>query len=636
MNDDSVQKISVAQEEEDSGRKRTLTGFWAHLVTVLAAGTTLFHIAALTIFPVDPWCFLATSVGLFCILTFILFPMLPSGKNHVQIIDIVLSLIAVAMLVYLYTNSEDMYYRVGFAPTLGDCLFGLGAVVLVLEMCRRLMGMFLPGICLVFLAYVFFGADLPGIWGHRGYSVARVLSTLSSLDGIYGSAMAAAATYIILFVTFGAFLQKLGVGDLFINLSMAAAGSSRGGPAKMAVFASALLGMISGSSTGNVVTTGAFTIPLMKHVGFRPSIAGSVEAAASTGGQLMPPVMGAAAFVLAEATMTPYPQVCMAALLPAVLYFASIFFMVHLEAINEGLEGLPKSELPNFWSVLKSDWILLTPVAILIYAIVGSGLSVLLAAVLSIISAIIVSAIHRRSFMPPKDFLNALKEGTLGALQPSAACATAGIIIGIFTMTGLGQRLVVLILSYGGSSLLLCLLLIMVITLVLGTGLPTVPAYILTAAVGAPVLAQMGVPVLAAHMFVMYYATISTVTPPVAMAAYAAAGIAKANPTETGWAAFKMSFAAFIIPFMFVYDPHLMMQGTWYEQLGAVIIALLTAYTLALFIKGKCLLPVRAALAAAIVMLIYPSWILGGVAFVVLAICLFIEKKFHARKTQAS
>ena len=626
----------IEELEEDSEKKRELKGFWAKMVAVLATGTTLFHILALTVFPLDPWIFLSCSTGMFSILTFLLFPMFPGGKKQVQAIDVLFCLTMVGIMGYIFLNYEEMYYRVGFEPTSGDVVCGVLLTVLVLEMVRRLMGWVLPIICLVFLSYVLFGADLPGIFGHKGYSLGRLVSVLSSTEGIYGTAMTAAATYIVLFVTFGAFLRNIWLGQFFITLAMSVAGVARGGPAKVSIFASALFGMISGSSTGNVATVGTFTIPLMKHTGYTARFAGAVEATASTGGQLMPPVMGAAAFVLAEATMTPYRNVCMAALIPAFCYFASVYFMIDFEAARLGLRGLSKSELPSAKKVLREDGLFLVPILLLIFMITFIGRSVLFSALVCIAVGIAVSWIKTRRWMGWANFFKSLQEGTLGTLQPAGACAAAGIIIGIFTLTGLGQRLVVLILGYGGDSLILSLVMIMCITVALGMGLPTVPAYILTAAVGAPVLVQQGVPVLAAHLFVMYYATVSTITPPVAMAAYCAAGIAKANPNQTGWQALRLGIASFVIPFMFVYNPGNLGIGTWPEILIAFVTSMLGAWALGMLANGHYRWSLRLLAGCAVIPLMSSSWVWQPFGVLMLLGAIGINRVLPGREASSS
>lgn len=585
--DDPVKQKDDAELEESAGKMRQLRGFWGVAASALAAGTTLFHILNLTVFLLDPWLFLAGSAGLFSILTFLLFPGGKKGRDRVQLIDVVLSVLSVSVLVYLIFNYQEMYYRVGFDPAPLDWVFGMIAIFTILEMVRRLIGWFFPILGVLFILYAIFGGVLPGILGHRGYEFNRTISTLFSTEGLYGSAMSAAATYIVLFVTFGAFVRATGVGQFFIDLSTSIAGRARGGPAKVAVFASALFGTVSGSSMGNAVTVGSFTIPLMKHVGYRPAFAGAVEAAASTGGQIMPPVMGSVAFVLAEATMTPYRDVMTAAIIPAICYFACVFFMVDFEALKTGLRGMTREEMPRFGLTLRKGWLLLLPIIVLVYMIVLSGRSVIVSAIASMVVALAVDLIRRWKWMGWKEVSRALQEGSIGTLEAAGACAAAGIIIGVFTLTGLGNRFVDMILIYGKDNLLLCLFLVMSVCLLLGCPLPTVPAYILTAALGAPVLVNLGVPVLAAHMFVMYFACVSTITPPVAFTAYAAAGIAKADPNETGWIATRLGVAAYIIPFAFVYNPAILWSGSWYEILWATLLGTLSGYALACGINSN-------------------------------------------------
>ena len=585
--DEAGKKKTDLELEESAGKMRRLKGFWGFAASALAAGTTLYHILDLTIFLLDPWLFLGYSVGLFSILTFLLFPGGKKGRKGVQAVDITLSLLSTAVMVYLTLNYQEMYYRVGFDPATLDWVFGLIAVITVLEMTRRLMGLFFPIMAVCFILYAIFGGVLPGIFGHRGYELSRTMSTIFSTEGLYGSAMSAAATYIVLFVTFGAFVRATGVGKFFIDLATSIAGRARGGPAKVAVFASALFGMVSGSSMGNAVTVGSFTIPLMKHVGYRPAFAGAVEAAASTGGQIMPPVMGSAAFVLAEATMTPYRDVMIAAIIPAICYFACVFFMVDFEALKIGLKGVPRAEMPSLRGTLRKGWLLLLPILVLVYLIVVAGRSVIVAAIASTFVALAADLIRRKKWMGWKEISTALQEGSIGTLEAAGACAAAGIIIDVFTMTGLGNRFVDVILLYGKDNLFLCLFLVMFVCLLLGCPLPTVPAYILTAALGAPVLVNQGVPILAAHMFIMYYACVSTITPPVAFTAYAAAGIAKADPNETGWIATRLGIAAYIIPFAFIYNPAILWSGYWYEILWATLMGLLSGYALACGTNGN-------------------------------------------------
>lgn len=567
--------------EESVSAARNLAGAWKQVTSALAVLITLYHILALTVFTLDPWLFLGFSMGLFCIIGFLLFPATPSKRKSVQPLDIALCLASIGFMVYLGLNYDQMYDRVGFNPSRWDTVWGTVAVMLSLELSRRVLGWFFPIIGVVCIAYALFGAALPGIWGHRGYEFDRTISTLFSTEGLFGFAMSAAATYIVMFVTFGAFLRATGVGPVFIDLATAIAGRARGGPAKVAVIASALFGTISGSSMGNVATVGTLTIPLMKRLGYAPAFAGAVEAAASTGGQLMPPIMGSVAFVLAEATMTPYRDVMLAALIPAICYFATVYFVIDFEAVKLGLRGTSREETPRVRTVLREGWLLLVPIVVLVAMVVVANRSVVQAALASIAVALIADFIRRRRFMALREVLKSLQEGAVGAVEAVAACACAGILVGVFSLTGVGNRFVDLVLAYGQNQLLLALIMTMVVTILLGFPLPTVAAYIITAAVGAPILVHLGVPQLAAHMFIMYYACVSTLTPPVALAAFTAASIAGSDPNKTSWIATRLSVAAYIVPFAFIYNPAILWAGPWHDILRALVMCLLAGYAFA-------------------------------------------------------
>jgi TRAP transporter 4TM/12TM fusion protein len=567
--------------EERPSAARTLSGWWAKAFSALAILTTVYHVLALTVVSMDPWLFLGFSLGLFWILAFLIFPATPAGRHAVQPLDLALCAAALGAMVYLGLEYEGMYLRTGFEPSTADWIFGLTAVALTVEMSRRVLGWTFPGMALGLIAYALWGGALPGFLGHRGYEFDRTMATLVSTEGVYGFAMSAAATYIVLFVTFGAFLRATHVGQFFIQLATALAGRQRGGPAKVAIFASAMFGTISGSSMGNVAAVGTFTIPLMKRVGYRAEFAAAVEAAASTGGQLMPPVMGSVAFVLAEATQTPYRDVMLAALIPAICYFAAMWFVIDFEAVKRGLRATPAAEMPRLIPVLRDGWLLLVPIATLVTLMVFGGRSVVQSAVVSVLVAIAVDFARRRRFMSRDVILKAFKEGATGSIEAVAACACAGILVGVFVLTGLGNRFVDLVLAYGQNHLAATLVIVMLVTIVLGFPLPTVPAYILTAAVGAPVMVKLGVPMLAAHLFIMYYACVSTLTPPVALAAFTAAGIAGSDPNRTGWVATRLSIAAYIVPFVFIFNPAILWTGAWMDILRATIMAFAGAYGLA-------------------------------------------------------
>ncbi|MEM1343674.1 MAG: TRAP transporter fused permease subunit [Pseudomonadota bacterium] len=482
-------------------------------------------------------------------------------------------------------------------------------IALILELTRRVAGLALVVIASIFIGYAFLGPWLPGFLEHRGYGVNRFFTYLYTDNGVLGPTTAVSSTYIVLFIVFAAFLQVSKVGDYFVDCAFAVAGRARGGPAKVSVFASGLMGMLNGTSAGNVVSTGSLTIPLMKRVGYTPQSAGAIEAAASTGGQIMPPIMGAGAFIMAEITGIPYTDLVLAALIPALLYFASVYFMVDGEACRLGLSGVPKSELPEAAALLRRLY-LFVPVLILIGALF-IGYSVIRAGTLSIAAAVVVSWLTPQA-MGPRAILAALTEGTRLSVQIVTVCACAGIIVGVIAITGVGARFSALLFDLAQSSTLLALIFAMLIAIVLGMGMPTTAAYAVAASVVAPGLIEIGVAPLAAHFFVFYYAVVSAITPPVALAAYAGAAIAGAEPMRTSMASFRVGLAAFIVPFMFFYSPGLLLEAPWYEIARNLCTALIGVYVLAAAVQGwfagPAALPMRAVLLLAALMMIAGDW----------------------------
>ncbi len=472
--------------------------------------------------------------------------------------DWILMAASVAVAGYLLFHLNMLQFRAGVMPTQPDLWVTMAGLLLILEITRRVAGMALVAIAVIFIAYGFAGPWLPGFLQHSGYRVDRFFTYLYTDNGVLGPTTAVSSTYIVLFITFAAFLQASKVGDYFVNFAFAVAGRRRGGPAKVAVFASGLMGMINGTSAGNVVATGSLTIPLMKRVGYQRRSAGAIEAAASTGGQIMPPVMGAGAFIMAEITGIPYTDLIVAALIPALLYFASVYFMVDFEAARTGIKGVPSKDLPKVGHLLRRIY-LFTPIIILIVALF-MGYSVIRAGTVALASAVVVS------WLTPfplglVGILKALNISARMAVQLIAVCAAAGIIVGVIGLTGVGLRFSSMLLAVADNSTLLALLFAMAISVLLGMGMPTTAAYAVAASVVAPGLIQMGVEPLIAHFFVFYYAVISAITPPVALAAYAGAAIAGSEPMRTSVTAFKIGLAAFIVPFMFFYHPTLLMVG---------------------------------------------------------------------------
>lgn len=496
-------------------------------------------------------------------------------------------------------------------PTDADLVVGTLLAILIFEGTRRLMGLALPLMCGICLLYWFFGQHLPQPFNHRGYDFDQIITHLSfGTEGFYGVPIYVSATYIFLFILFGSFLERAGMIQLFTDVSLGLFGRSRGGPAKVAVFASGLMGTISGSGVANVVTVGQFTIPLMIKFGYRRAFAAGVEATASMGGQIMPPVMGAVAFIMAETLGVQYSEIVKAAVIPAILYFASAFWMVHLEAGKHGLVGVKRSEIPNAWKALVARWYLVLPLAALVYmlfegftplyagsmglaltvalilgASITLGLSSLvlryifwigLALVVASVSRsgveilpvagvvgglILIAAITRGGRATLAACRDSLAESAKSALTVGMACAIVGTIIGMMTQTGVGTIFGGWIIGLGAKSLFLALVLTMLLSILLGTGIPTIPTYIITAALAAPALAKLGVPLIASHMFTFYYGIMADLSPPVALAALAAAPIAKENPDRIGWEAMRIALAGYVIPFVFVYSPALMLQA---------------------------------------------------------------------------
>lgn len=562
-----------------------------------------------------------------------------SRGPQVSASDWILILASLCVGFYMIFNLKILQFRAGVLPMLPDFLAAFSGIVLVLELTRRLAGLALPIIAMLFIAYVFVGPHLSGFLHHNGATPERFFSYLYARDGVFGVTTAVSSTYIILFIIFGAFLQASKVGEYFVNFAFALAGAARGGPAKVAVFASALMGTINGTSAGNVVATGSMTIPLMKRVGYTPNSAGAIEAAASTGGQILPPVMGAGAFIMAEVTEIPYTEIVVAATIPALLYFVAIFFMVDGEALKRGLKGIPRKDLPVMRDMLKQVY-LFAPLLILVVSLF-SGNSVIRAGSLALLITMIVAAPWRYSLklsLPvaavvllgvtglnlfgiltvpsllesmdievPRwlsivailllagvlakgmGFTRAIKGLELGArmsLQILAVCATAGIIVGVIAFTGIGGKFANVLLALAQGNQLVALFFAMLISIVLGMGMPTTAAYAVAASVVAPGLQRMGIDPLIAHLFIFYYAVISAITPPVALASYAGAAISGGNALATSVESFKIGLAAFIVPFMFFYSPGLLMQGEGLIIARNVLTALVGMYLLAAAVQG--------------------------------------------------
>lgn len=565
MSQQEMEELIAKYDKESSFRQLSGKMKWISFgALVLFSVYQLFSTLFLTLPPqIHRPIHLAFGLGL----VYLLFPGRSRRSNsRVGIINIVLSLLSVLVSLYWVFDYDGLVLRTGNYTTLDLAIGGL-AIVLVLEAARRVVGLPISIIAALFLLYTYFGAYMPGFLEHRGVNVSRIIGhTYYTLEGILGSPIAVSSTFIFLFILFGAFLEKTGVGEYFNDLSLVIAGRRIGGPAKVAVFSSALQGTISGSSVANVVTSGAFTIPMMKRLGYRPEFAAAVEASSSTGGQIMPPIMGAAAFLMAEFIGVPYFEIAKAAALPAILFFVGIWIMTHFEAKRLGLRGLTKEEMPDKKEVLKKLYLLL-PIFVIII-VLSMGYSAERSAIIGIISCIVVGAFRKETRMSFEDILEALAAGARTALGVVAATACAGIIVGTVTLTGIGLKLANGLLDMAGGVEILALFFTMIASLVLGMGTPTTANYIITSTIAAPALVLMGVPAIAAHMFTFYFGIVADITPPVALAAFAASGIAKSKPIRTGVESTRLSIAAFMAPYIFVFSPQLLLiDTTWYGAL---------------------------------------------------------------------
>ena len=527
----------------------------------------------------------------------------PRVRGKIAPADLVLGVCGLGVAIYLITIYGTLMRNstgTPFAP-IGMSIAAVAGTALIMELTRRVAGMALIVISGVFLVYVFVGDLLPGFLNAPNITWQRFFSQVYTDAGILGPTTAVSSTYIILFIIFAAFLQASKVGDYFVNFAFAVAGRSRGGPAKVSIFASGLMGMINGTSAGNVVATGSLTIPLMKKVGYKPTTAGAVEAAASTGGQIMPPIMGAGAFIMAEITGIPYTDIAVAAIIPAILYFVSIYFMVDFEAAKLGMRGMREDELPKIKDMIRRVFRFL-PIIILIAALF-MGYSVIRAGTLATASAAVVSWFTPYR-MGIRSVTKAFELAGIMSIQIIAVCACAGIIVGVISLTGVGARFSSLLLDIAETNQLLALFFAMCIAILLGMGMPTTAAYAVAASVVAPGLVQLGIPLLTAHFFVFYFAVVSAITPPVALASYAAAGISGANPMATSVASFKIGISAFIVPFMFFYNGAILMDGTWLEIIRAGITAVFGVFLLSSSVQGwwvgdRAAVPIRIGLLVA-------------------------------------
>ena len=550
--------------------------------------------------------------------------------NHMPWYDFVLMALGAASFLY-YCFNYDVLVRIITSASKVTPLYaaiGIIGILCLMELCRRCVG--LPILCVVgvLLVYTFC----------TGLKVTRVLYTLFySTSGVLSTPIQVCAKYIVVFTIFGAFLERTGISAFFINLANCIAGASSGGPAKVAVISSALCGMVSGSSVGNTVTTGSVTIPMMKETGYKPEFAGAVEASASTGGQIMPPIMGAAAFLMSEYVAEPYSMIAVRAILPAVLYFTGIFIAVHLEAKKLGLKGIPREQLPKMRVLVKKIYLLL-PLVVLVWLVSSNTRTMQFSATIAILAAIVVSLFDKDDRITPKKIVEALEAGGKSVITVAVACTMAGIIAGCITATGLASKLISAIVTVSGDHIIIALVLTMLCCIVLGMGVPTTANYCIMASTCAPILITLSVPKVAAHFFVFYFGIVADITPPVALAAYAGSAIAKSNPMKTGIIATRLAIAAFIVPFIFAYNPALLFIDTmWYEVIQIALTSLVGIFGVAAglggYLKGSMSIPVRAISILGGLCLIDPAPLTDIIGIVVIAaVIVFQNLKYKKAK----
>ena len=613
--------------EERIARARSAIGKWVSICC------SIFVIYALATMAFQDLQLLSLFLAFSLAVGFVHYPLNKKkpGSLPLLVVDLLLAVLGFSFALYIYFDYWEFIFRVG-DPTNWDLFFGIISIVLIFELTRRVVGWSLLIIAFAFMAYCFFGQHLPAPFSHRGYDIERIATTLfMSKNGLFGVPMRVTTYFIYLFIAFGAFYETCGGTAFFVDLASSLFGKLRGGPAKVSVAVSGMMGTISGSAVANTVTTGTLTIPLMKRIGFESHVAGAVEATASTGGQLMPPVMGAAAFIMAEYLGVAYIEVCKAAVIPAVLYFIAIYSVVHFYSLKIGIQGLSESEIPSFKLVFRDKWMFTVPLIVLI-GILVLGYSPRVAVLYSLVAIVVMSFLRKESRMTPSKILDALAKSGYNCVMVVGACATAGIVIGVVLLTGMGGKITSLVITLSAGSLFLALPIVMLASILFGMGLPTVVCYVLLAATVAPSLIDLGVTPIAAHLYIFYFGMLCMVTPPVSFAAYAGAAIAKSDPMKTGWTAWTFALAGFLLPYMFVYNNSLLLMGPVINIIFSVFTAMVGVICLGAGIIGYLLRKApfheRLLLFAAAFLLIKPGVFtdVGGLLCVVVAVILQLKR----------
>ena len=582
---------------------------------------------------------LTSFMGLIILMGFLIYPSKKGDQkvNHMPISDIIFMIVGVGSFFY-FTFNVNQIINQGTRFTWFQIVIGILAILALIEVTRRCVGLPILIVAGVFIVYALaYGLTNPEFFGRLRYLVRNLFYTK---EGIFSTPVNVCSKYIVVFIIFGAFLERTGISNFFIDLANCIAGRFAGGPAKVSVISSALCGMVSGSSVGNTVTTGSVTIPMMKKTGYKPEFAGAVEATSSTGGQIMPPIMGAAAFLMADFVGVPYSSIIGRAILPAILYFAGIFISVHLEAKKLDLHGMPKEQLPKARKLVKKIYLLL-PLIMLVVWVSGNFMTMQKAASLAIVLTVVVSLFNKDNRITPGKILEALEAGGKSAITVGAACGVAGIISGTITMTGLANDIINAIVSVAGDRLIIALILTMLCCIVLGMGVPTTANYCIMAATTAPILIRMGVPVMAAHFFVFYFGIVADITPPVALAAYAGSAIAKSNPMKTAFNASKLAVAAFIVPYMFCFNPAMLLIDTTAIQVVQIAItAFIGIFALAAALEGYCFANmnavIRIVIAAVGLLLIHPALATDLVGLIIVFVSLGFQYVLSKKRKAAA
>mgnify|MGYP001693778733 CR=1 FL=1 len=631
----------IKRRYDSESRFRSPSDWTGRMISVIAVLMSLFHLYTSAFGLMKEMWQRPIHLCFVLVLVFLLYPATSRGpRDRIPWYDYLWAALSAFVTLYMVTQFYGpMLDRAGMPNTL-DLAVGLLGIVVVLEATRRVSNPVLPVIVILFLLYCYFGRYAPALFQHRGYNFYRIINHMYlGTEGVFGTPLAVSATFVFMFILFGSIVEQTGLGKYIIDLSMALAGWSAGGPAKVAVVSSGIMGTISGSSVANVCTTGMFTIPLMKSVGYQPHFAGAVEAVASTGGQIMPPVMGAAAFIMAQTMGISYVDVALAAVVPALLYYIAVIVQVHYEATRLGLKGLPRDRLPRLRVLLWERGHLLIPLAGIIYFLVA-GYTPLQAAFRGIVLTVVTSYFRRDTWLTPAKLWAGMESGARGALGVACACAAVGVIIGTATLTGLGLKLALAIVEMAGGSLLLTLIFTMIASIFLGMGLPTTANFIVTSTMAAPALIKLGIPEMAAYMFVLYFGIAADLTPPVALAAYAGAGIARADAFKTGVTATKLALAGFLVPYIYTYNPILVLVNFEFFPFAlAVVTALIGVFLLGMATIGFFRAPISPALRilalAGALGLMVPGWKSDLAGLLVLVLIWVVQSRKAGRPIPA-